>query len=315
MEDLGVRAAGKIRSGLSIDRRWSVDEPRGFAWWGHRLRQRVWADAAEEADGLRAWRVHVETDFLASTDAPRTLSVAPLATQSALVRDPATGASAWHAAMHVHAENVAWAERLLMGVAGLQIAQAESFAVAFAAAGETLRATAHPTSGARAEPDEIVTAMLPFYASKSTEEPFLQEDELAEIAEIFEPYGLTTWDRTGLTTELPFRDETALLQLELTPRHPVLGSGMLLRLSLPCEWDAPIETALRFAAIERDEGPLPLLGAWCDGGGRPVYCTFVPSAMASVGRGLGAFYAVSTAARARWIEEHGRITVGEPGPG
>src|SRR2546422_504240 len=66
-EDIGPEVIDFVYSTLGIDDAWSVRAPRGFTWWGHRLAQRVWAEAPRVGHRTRpdcsVVRVHAETDL------------------------------------------------------------------------------------------------------------------------------------------------------------------------------------------------------------------------------------------------------------
>ena len=47
-EDVGPGVIDFVYATLGLDDAWSVREPRGVTWWGHRLAQRVWAEAARD---------------------------------------------------------------------------------------------------------------------------------------------------------------------------------------------------------------------------------------------------------------------------
>lgn len=87
----------------------------------------------------------------------------------------------------------------------------------------------------------------------------------------------------GLSAEFAFGSEqTSLLVADSCERHPMLGSGLLLRLHLPLKVSSAQAAALAggLNRLERNGGVMAhALGGWTTGDDRPVYVTFVPTVM------------------------------------
>ena len=66
--DLGTAAVEEIRELWQVDNQWSVDEDRGFSWWGKDYRQRIWSDPGFDEEGIEIFRLHSETDFIHAVD-------------------------------------------------------------------------------------------------------------------------------------------------------------------------------------------------------------------------------------------------------
>ena len=49
---------------MEIDALWSVRQSRAFAWWPHRVSQRVWAEPTRSDGGFAICKIHAETDML-----------------------------------------------------------------------------------------------------------------------------------------------------------------------------------------------------------------------------------------------------------
>lgn len=141
--------------GSDIDRDWSTLEERGFSWWAHELRQRVWADPAIDDDGIEVHRVFARTDLVRgvadAASAGRVIdALNGVSMGSALVLDAGAGTVSSVASMWVRAQTRDWVDRAFAGVAAIQVAQAEGTATLLAEmlGGEPDR-TDHPASGHR----------------------------------------------------------------------------------------------------------------------------------------------------------------------
>src|SRR6266446_10020727 len=62
--DVGPEVIDFLYRSMQIDPEWSIREPRAFAWWGHRLAQRVWAEPVRHSDGYAVVRIVAETNLL-----------------------------------------------------------------------------------------------------------------------------------------------------------------------------------------------------------------------------------------------------------
>ena len=87
----------------------------------------------------------------------------------------------------------------------------------------------------------------------------------------------------GIVAHLPFGagDEHGVLTLSAETRHPLLGAGCLVRLSVPPGHGDTAETAARLGRQERHEfTPAQSLGGWC-GAHDPglAYLSFLPAAV------------------------------------
>jgi len=64
VRDVGPEVLDFLFDAMKIDDAWSVREPRAFAWWGHRLVQRVWAEPVRSSHDHQVVRVHAATALL-----------------------------------------------------------------------------------------------------------------------------------------------------------------------------------------------------------------------------------------------------------
>jgi hypothetical protein len=160
-------------------------------------------------------------------------------------------------------------------------------------------------------PDEIFGVLQAIYIPEGNKQSrWSGGSEFVEFAEKFGRsdacFGLG--DLSGLTLEAPFGDQSALIRLWTTERHPQLGRGLLVTLETP--FDAPNDqVSRRSAMLNYAESTrwmdFPQLGCWgsrksvsTEGKSRLVHVSFVPNCLYQ--RGLATNYAFWSVARARW---------------
>lgn len=269
---------------MQIDAAWAVQERTSFTWWAHTLAQRVSVSPPRDIQGVEVRTLHVETDLLA--EVPMTAStwsrlagVNTLATLSAYVADPAARQVRLHASVSLTADNWPLARAIALHAMALQTADAAAEAAELAAAfGGRVNATAHPRSGMRQRPDEMVGVVEMYQQRGEADSPFTA-DEIAELVHLEpRPWLIASNQLHVLHAELAFaHDRPARLELDAAARHPALGSGLQLRLLLPVEPDDMI--AQKLNAAESREPDSHQLGAWCvDEADGLLFTSFVPSA-------------------------------------
>ncbi len=124
--DVGLEVVQHVHAALQIDDEWSARDGRGFTWWPHQLRQRVWASAGFDDHGHHVFRVYAASDAvqrprLEPADVNRTLAeLNTLAIGSALVRDPEDGCVRLWSSVTVHAQTAGWIGRLMAAYTILQ---------------------------------------------------------------------------------------------------------------------------------------------------------------------------------------------------
>jgi hypothetical protein len=171
---------------------------------------------------------------------------------------------------------VKWAQDLATSAIALQAAEGHGKVAALA---ELLKgkvdSTCHPRSGERCVPDDMLNVIEHVFMPHGQRASPFTEAEFQSVLNT-RPGVLASGGGAGLTVEFPFvggmpagfsRDlETALLQATGTQENPQLGSGALLRLSLPLG-GAPerldhMAQSMNYAETQDWTGA-PLLGAWC----------------------------------------------------
>ena len=285
-DDTGPEAVRFTYASMHVDWEWSVETPRGFAWWGHGLAQRVWAGEFRRDRGVDVTLMHLETDFLRNVryDEKTMEGLNRLnadTAQFAFVYNPDDRRVRLHTTVYVHRQNLEWSKRLFTGAAGLQVSYAHM------KAGEASRlfdgsepdTSPHPEGGFREKPDDMLNAInLGFIPEGDLAEP-IEGNEFAFAADCLMPESLTTWDNQGLTSEFPFLGDepvhvrltrglgpvTGLFQATSAKEHPLLGKGLLTTMQLPLSH--PRDELLRMADVlnlleSREWTGCHMNGAW-----------------------------------------------------
>jgi hypothetical protein len=325
--DVGPEVLEFLFGAMKIDERWSVREPRAFAWWGHRLVQRVWAEPGRASHDHHVVSLHAATAVLRDVrDTPDMR--ARLATTN---RSMSLGALTWspesqrivlHSAACFHAGNLPWLQPLFLAAVGLQVADAHIKADRLARVlGGEPDVSAHPRSGPRRDPDDILNVIAAVISPVGADASPWTEADFKTTAEMRpRPWVLATADASGMTAEFSFAGdlpagiaggpETALLTVSSTDRHPQLGSGLLLRLQLPFNLskEKGSDVAWMLNVLEAtEETNTHALGAWCLGSAplvhpdaNPVtFVSFIPAA--AYRKGLLDVLSIEMAIRTRWV--------------
>jgi hypothetical protein len=310
--DLGQRVVETLYQWSKIDAEWSVWHPRGFTWWAGPLAQHVWADPPVEIDGKQLYRVHARTDLLTGLDAADLQAAAEWAAFSSLsgwVR-PADDLSRIHlaTAVSVHVEVEDFLTRLMALAAALQVAEAHRTAPYLERVpGWSAAVSAHPSSGPRQEPDDMLNVIGQVVVPKGQEPSRWTGAEMAGAVELLQdgPCILATGDTTGVAGEYPFPGPvgTSLLRLQTEVPHPRLGNGCLCTLRLPYALQEPAATAaiaLQLNGMELDRH-LYFIGSWCLSDSGLSYVSFLPNAAHRPGALTNIL--LSLVSRVRWVTE------------
>jgi hypothetical protein len=291
--DAGDHATKRVFANLRIDQQWSLGFDRGFAWWPHHLRQRVWSTGGVDDDGVRIHRVFAVTDFIKNVQAPSAKiesmlgGMGAFSVGAALVYDPQQRTIKLWSSATVHAENAGWMVDLFTSYSILQAIEAEAHApfIAEMTSGE-VDATAHPSSGPREHPDEMLSVRdLVFRPKGLSPSPWDGNDELIQLRDMLNQGNcLSMGDRNGLTAEFSFGSGTSMLRVITDEKNPTIGSGVGLFLHIPI-WSNESEASAMSGALNRAEANANaishLLGSWCARkiGTRwlPAFASFVPT--------------------------------------
>lgn len=213
--DQGRRVIEALRDHLGAQPEWTVDAERGFTWWSGRLATTVVAGPPTALHGISVVRVTATTQLLrevpASLDLARRLAAANAqAAIDGLVWDPEARTVSLVSDTWCHAGN-AWLDPLVYSAAGLQPAIGDATVDALRAdMGGEVASSAHPTSGLREQPDELIEAGAAFAAAGDRSTPFTEGD-LKALAR--SPLGLLPFAVHGsdtLTAEIPYGADLAL---------------------------------------------------------------------------------------------------------
>jgi hypothetical protein len=262
-------------------------------------------------DGAWASCVRVWTDVVeGATDpelvAPIISSANQMQTMSALVYDPDTSSISEAFTSVVFDDTVdSWA-RVMILAAAMQSGAAHSRAHGLAeAVGGTVAATVHPSSGERAEMDDLLNLPARVATDGATGSSAFAGELMLKLAETGSEMWPCSGDGEGFTAEVEYASDvpvaaeieqrgdlmarTGLVQVWADQPHPEYGHGALIALRLPVSLD-PNVTAQAANELNRMEtsgaGPTTMMGAWCEdpaSEGSLVFVTFVPSALAMSG--------------------------------
>jgi hypothetical protein len=290
--DPGLAVVEHLYEQMQIDPEWSVRQDRGFTWWGDQLAQRVWASSSEERFGDSVWRVHIETDLVRDVQAdpnpyPALSELNRLASLSACVLD--NGKIRRHASVSVTENNLPFSKELAIHAMSLQGADAR--AVARWLSGH-LRAAEdvshHPSSGPRPTPDAMLGVALLYQRTRENGIWTPPIDFIGVANSTNRCWVSATAGTHSFTAELPLGSDTqtgagagaepgtALFQTWTDKPNPIFGTGALLVLKLPGNFDARAANVLNVAETRAPDSHQ--LGGWChrDDWGL-AFVTFLPA--------------------------------------
>ena len=274
-QDVGNDVVNGIFNHLKIDAEWSAPIPRGFAWWGHRLRQRIWSTPAYDDRGIVIHRVYAITDAIRDVKVPQTqvdVALSPLGTlaigAAKVFATKENVVRLWTTAT-VRREVAEWMTSFLASYAIIQVIEAETTSAPTADMVKgVVDQTSHPTSGTRQTPDEMLGVLdAAFRPIGQKNSPWNGSNEFQQIAERLNTSNcFCTADSTGLAAEFQFGQETSMMRLISTENHPVIGSGVGMFLQIPV-WGSEESASKIAGALNRAEAngqcPSHLIGSWC----------------------------------------------------
>jgi hypothetical protein len=171
-------------------------------------------------------------------------------------------------------------------VAGLQISEAAMLANIIEEEGLGEPAiSGHPQSGMRTEPDEIASVLETLITPMGDEETPWPEDMLDDLRETYldrPPCLMANSDSSGLTAEFPFGEESSLLRVDMTQKHPVVGNGMMVMNAFNVENlnELLLDDPIGMNQWEVKHGDGPFLGSWNpQESGSMSFVSFVPNAL------------------------------------
>jgi parallel beta-helix repeat protein len=285
--DLGMDALQKARHVLTAEDGWSVPEERGFTWWAHWLRHRVWASPPIRARDETGWQVRAQTPACRDVpDRPATFALLnamnSVAALSALSFDAERRTISAACGAVLRSDSPPWLEDTLLVAVRLQVVDTWRAAPQLAEGG-MLDEVPHPIAGRRPDPAAMLEAAHGLRPRPAPISMRVLERARQELGQA----GLQALVREDLQVLLPLREGT-LAVWQLGPAaHPALGPGISVRLMLPRAlgpsrgaWLANALNVAEASEWSGEERP-PALGAWMFKG-VPTHVTFIPSA--SLGR-------------------------------
>ncbi len=328
--ELGKRILQTLSETLQINEEWSVREPQGFIWWGHRLAQRVWIEGVPEDKSASMVQVQAETALLRHVpdtveNRVRLDALNKAASLNTYRFDPQTGRLTLRCCAYVTPETKGWLTSFLSVAIAIQVADAHikgqsEFARLFNA---EVDVSSHPSSGQREIMDDMLKVIEEMVAPIGQRpSPFTDADFQALTRITLDGLVLTNADSSGAAAEFLFHDEQPGLFSFVSPRrkrgdtalcemistcHPQLGNGVLWQLTLPLDYTEreAIDKAIELNLAEYDHPIWPYFygfGAWCSDRQRRalVYVMFMPAAIHKPGI-LTPFF-LSMRARTEWAK-------------
>lgn len=293
MDDVGVEVINNVFDELKVDVEWSLKFDRGFEWWAHNLKQMMWVTEGINDNGIHIYSIYVKTDILRNisvslNDVEKMLgAIGTMACGASLIYDPNNNTLDSWSSFIVHKDNSEWMTRLIVSFAILQIEEAERVSDLMSASlkGDIAKSS-NPFSEPRKEPDEMLSVVSSLFVPRGQEKsPWNDCDELIEIQKMFNDGNcFATGDKSSLTAEFPFNNETSMMRVITTEPHPVLGSGIGMFLHLPIrstvENCSSIASQLNNAELNKSE-MFHFMGSWCvkelGEYSVPAFAFFIPS--------------------------------------
>jgi hypothetical protein len=313
---------------------WQVDDSAtkwvdgGFDWTPGSHLVRVRALPNENPATEDRWRISVETDFLQSVPIEDMKFIELTASRSGVLASTYSmqypPVEIWKkhpnrknpklslfSSVYVDPELVHWLSTFLAREAIVEVTDAEmqSLQMSEVVGGKP----DFVPSGRNKHPDEILGILNGIYVPEGKKRSRWEgTDEFVNFAE---NYGRSdgcfgNGDKSGLTLETPFGDESALIQLRSDVQHPQLGNGLLVTIQIPflaaIEEIAKQSALLNFWEASRWTD-FPQLGCWqphdIDSNMKSglAHASFVPNALYS--SGLVTNFALWSIARVRWLRQ------------
>ena len=295
--DHGLLALRTVYQEMHIDAEWSVVEERRFRWWLKGHAQEITVSGPIESHGLQVFTLTASTPvvsgvaldehtvkMMAGVNAQVTTLSAFTLEQDGIVRLVSR--------MTTHADLASWLPRHFALVAAMQAADAELIAGGLAGmlAGQPAE-SAHPESGVRPEYDDLINIIDGLIVPHGEQPSLWKGASIAEAHDILQQISLKSEaDEDGVSAEFSYAGQPSVLLMDSTLRHPRVGAGLHVVLSLPSLpfEDGPYATAAVLNLLECTAPPTTdLQGGWCvvpDGTDNTVaFNAFFPNAFRQPG--------------------------------
>jgi hypothetical protein len=272
----------------------------------------VFVDAGRDDDGIFIYKLSAVTDLLRLVDpqAPalpeRLAALNRFSSSYALTVDVAERRVRLCSSVVLHNQNADWIVRHFSALAIIQPIDAQIRARLWAEMlGGTPSESGHPGSGVRNEHDDMLNIIKDIYRPHG-EKPsrWVTSNEFEQVSPLLVKGGsFSTGGRSGLSAEVSFGNDSALITANGDAPHPQLGNGLLLLLHLPLTLSPAIAARLAVELNSADANAAGhLLGAWCSaemrGGSIPVFASFIPNSLYRPGLLFNMI--LSLGVKARW---------------
>jgi hypothetical protein len=318
--DPGLQLVSALQSRLQVEPEWCVPLDRGFQWWPGQLSQRIWADRLTQVGSNQFSRLHIESDFLRNAEASDRILMFTshgnrITTVSAVVFHSGEKRIRLHASLCVSKDNVETILELAGILAPLQAADASAKSLGFT---ETMSLdpdiTAHPARGIR-NSGHMCLLTLQELRGLNQESSSASEIDFTPLEDLDpRPWVMKFAGKGGLTAEFPFTSSTptilaaasgqglgtAMLQLNTDFKHPQLGDGVLIRLTLPLNASPGLANVLNLLEARDGADNADQLGGWCDDQNGPVFVTFIPTCLLKQDWVVNSIY--DNAIRTKWAK-------------
>lgn len=287
--DLGLDAVERALEVLTpAGPGWAVREDRGFTWWPHRLRQRVWAEPATTTPGGPAWQVRSRTPLfrdVADEAAAHEILAAINGTAllGAAVYEPADGTISLRTGAFLAGEGARIARAAFVFGTRLAAAVGSVAVNARPAEGPAPDEEPHPEAGWRADPDPVLATIQ----GMQREGAVLPRPAIRAVARAARARGLAVKlhpDGDGFDVMVSTDRRPTMATLR-NMRQGLYGPGLMVRLAVSGPFGrrggASIANALNLAEQDRwtgDERAQPW-GAWHLDGSTLVHLAFTPAAL------------------------------------
>lgn len=298
--DIATTSLNQVFDLLQIDQAWSIREDHGFTWWPHRLAQTVWVDGLENVQGDPTALLRAEIDLVREVKESDELFQLLAETNvhaglSALVWNGHRSTISYRTSAYVHEQVAGWLVKTFAEALVLQIYEAQTRAAQWAKVfGGQPAVSAHPHSGERPEPDDMLnyvgTVILPVGTAPSR----FADGSLKSLARTSPaPWRNARAKSDFFAAQIPWPenpdDEPSLYFAFAEQDHATYGNGARTLLRLPFTLDADDAAMLAYElniAESTEWTDVPQFGAWTtsppnDGeeGHSVVFVTFLPSAL------------------------------------
>lgn len=322
MADLGQSLIEQVHRKLQVDEQWTTRTDRSFSWIGHRLEQNISTPRPIQDGEFLMFKLCAETvvvDFVSASDSDVDRILSDLNRHSfgnCYSFNPSDRRIYATTSVWVHQDTAGWRSDIFgtYAIGQLCFAEAEADFLADKCAGK-VALRAHPVSGQRDQPDDMLNVADDVIAPKGHEpSPYrnaFEFDAVADAAKSSERVATLGSSAEGVALESSFDDYTAISVLSSSYKHRLLGAGLSACTQLPTSITP--EDGHRIAAMlnrrERDSGPVGgqgHIGAWCvdrgpAGGDAVTYRSFLPN-LAYL-NGLIMDTSMACIARMRWADQ------------